>query len=407
MQSLTHKTAENEKVAVREPKVNHILQLFKNNLRQYSMILALVSIMILFQVLTDGILLRPLNITNLILQNSYILVLAIGMILVIITGHIDLSVGSIAAFVGALSAILMVNYEVPISAAIIISLLIGALIGAWQGFWVAYVKIPAFIVTLAGMLLFRGLTMVVLEGKSIAPFPETFQKISSGFIPDVFAGANLHILTLVIGALLSVILIFNELKIRKAEIKYNLDVSPIGIFILKIIAIVALINVFVYVLATYEGIPNILVILALLILAYQFITTKTIAGRHIYAIGGNEKAASLSGVKTKRVTFWVFVNMGVLSALSGLLFAARLNAATPRAGNLFELDAIAACFIGGASAYGGVGTVPGAIIGGLVMGVMNNGMSILGLGIDWQQGIKGLVLLAAVAFDIYNKNKSS
>ncbi len=407
MQTITHKTTENEKAADFEPKGNLLSQLFKNNMRQYSMILALVSIMILFQVLTDGILLRPLNITNLILQNSYILVLAIGMILVIITGHIDLSVGSIAAFIGAISAILMVNHEVPTSVAIIISLLIGALIGAWQGFWVAYVKIPAFIVTLAGMLLFRGLTMVVLEGKSISPFPETFQKISSGFIPDVFNGANLHILTLVIGALLSVILIFNEMKTRKTEIKYNFDVSPAGIFILKIIALVALINVFVYVLATYEGIPNILVILALLILAYQFITTKTIAGRHIYAIGGNEKAAQLSGVKTKRVTFWVFVNMGVLSALSGLLFAARLNAATPRAGNLFELDAIAACFIGGASAYGGIGTVPGAIIGGLVMGVMNNGMSILGLGIDWQQGIKGLVLLAAVAFDIYNKNKSS
>ncbi|WP_420491400.1 multiple monosaccharide ABC transporter permease [Neobacillus drentensis] len=407
METITHKTAENGKVAEREPKGNLLSQLFKNNMRQYSMILALVSIMILFQVLTDGILLRPLNITNLILQNSYILVLAIGMILVIITGHIDLSVGSIAAFIGAISAILMVNHEVPTAVAIIISLLIGALIGAWQGFWVAYVKIPAFIVTLAGMLLFRGLTMVVLEGKSIAPFPEAFQKISSGFIPDVFGGASLHILTLVIGALLSIILIFNELKTRKTEIKYNFDVSPAGIFILKIIALVALINVFVYVLATYEGIPNILVILALLILAYQFITTKTIAGRHIYAIGGNEKAAQLSGVKTKRVTFWVFVNMGVLSALSGLLFAARLNAATPRAGNLFELDAIAACFIGGASAYGGIGTVPGAIIGGLVMGVMNNGMSILGLGIDWQQGIKGLVLLAAVAFDIYNKNKSS
>lgn len=407
METITHKTAENGKAAERGPKGNLLSQLFKNNMRQYSMILALVSIMILFQVLTDGILLRPLNITNLILQNSYILVLAIGMILVIITGHIDLSVGSIAAFIGAISAILMVNHEVPTAVAIIISLLIGALIGAWQGFWVAYVKIPAFIVTLAGMLLFRGLTMVVLEGKSIAPFPEAFQKISSGFIPDVFGGASLHILTLVIGALLSIILIFNELKTRKTEIKYNFDVSPTGIFILKIIALVALINVFVYVLATYEGIPNILVILALLILAYQFITTKTIAGRHIYAIGGNEKAAQLSGVKTKRVTFWVFVNMGVLSALSGLLFAARLNAATPRAGNLFELDAIAACFIGGASAYGGIGTVPGAIIGGLVMGVMNNGMSILGLGIDWQQGIKGLVLLAAVAFDIYNKNKSS
>ncbi|MFB9760740.1 multiple monosaccharide ABC transporter permease [Ectobacillus funiculus] len=378
-----------------------------NNMRQYSMIMSLVFIMLLFQILTDGILLRPLNITNLILQNSYILVLAIGMVLVIITGHIDLSVGSIAAFVGAISAILMVDHQVSPALAIIISLLVGALIGAWQGFWVAYVKIPSFIVTLAGMLLFRGLTMIVLEGKSIAPFPESFQKISSGFIPDLFGGGTIHVFTLVLGVALSVILVLNEIKSRRTQRKYNFAVQPTGLFALKLVAIVAIINVFAYVLATYEGIPNILIILAVLIVAYRFVTNKTKAGRHVYAIGGNEKAAQLSGVKTKRVTFWVFVNMGVLAALSGLIFAARLNAATPKAGNLFELDAIAACFIGGASAYGGIGTVAGAIIGGLVMGIMNNGMSLLGLGIDWQQGIKGLVLLAAVAFDIYNKNKAS
>ncbi|WP_342046316.1 multiple monosaccharide ABC transporter permease [Bacillus sp. OTU530] len=378
-----------------------------NNMRQYSMIMSLVFIMLLFQILTDGILLRPLNITNLILQNSYILVLAIGMVLVIITGHIDLSVGSIAAFVGAISAILMVDHQVSPALAIIISLLVGALIGAWQGFWVAYVKIPSFIVTLAGMLLFRGLTMIVLEGKSIAPFPESFQKISSGFIPDLFGGGTIHVFTLVLGVILSVILVLNEIKSRRTQRKYNFAVQPTGLFALKLVAIVAIINVFAYVLATYEGIPNILIILAVLIVAYRFVTNKTKAGRHVYAIGGNEKAAQLSGVKTKRVTFWVFVNMGVLAALSGLIFAARLNAATPKAGNLFELDAIAACFIGGASAYGGIGTVAGAIIGGLVMGIMNNGMSLLGLGIDWQQGIKGLVLLAAVAFDIYNKNKAS
>ncbi|MFP3126649.1 sugar ABC transporter permease [Ectobacillus funiculus] len=378
-----------------------------NNMRQYSMIMSLVFIMFLFQILTDGILLRPLNITNLILQNSYILVLAIGMVLVIITGHIDLSVGSIAAFVGAISAILMVDHQVSPVLAIIISLLVGALIGAWQGFWVAYVKIPSFIVTLAGMLLFRGLTMIVLEGKSIAPFPESFQKISSGFIPDLFGGGTIHVFTLVLGVILSVMLVLNEIKSRRTQRKYNFAVQPTGLFALKLVAIVAIINVFAYVLATYEGIPNILIILAVLIVAYRFVTNKTKAGRHVYAIGGNEKAAQLSGVKTKRVTFWVFVNMGVLAALSGLIFAARLNAATPKAGNLFELDAIAACFIGGASAYGGIGTVAGAIIGGLVMGIMNNGMSLLGLGIDWQQGIKGLVLLAAVAFDIYNKNKAS
>ncbi len=380
--------------------------MIQNNMRQYSMIIALVFIMILFQVLTDGLLLKPLNITNLILQNSYILVLAIGMVLVIITGHIDLSVGSVAAFVGAISAILMVNYEMPTFLAVIISLLVGAIIGAWQGFWIAYVKIPAFIVTLAGMLLFRGATMIVLEGKSIAPFPESFQKISSGFIPDIGSG-SIHVLTLIIGFVLSIIYVFTQIKNRRTEMKYNVEVSSTGMFVLKLIGLVAILNIFTYVLATYEGIPNILIILGILIILYTFVTNKTKAGRHVYAIGGNEKAAQLSGIKTKRMTFWVFVNMGVLSALSGLLFAARLNAATPKAGNLFELDAIAACFIGGASAYGGIGTVPGAIIGGLVMGIMNNGMSLLGLGIDWQQGIKGLVLLLAVAFDIYNKNKAS
>jgi putative multiple sugar transport system permease protein len=384
-----------------------LVSMAKKNLKSSSMIIALVFIMLLFQILTEGILLKPLNITNLILQNSYILVLAIGMVLVIITGHIDLSVGSIAAFVGAIAGILIVTYHVSTPLAIIISLLLGAIIGAWQGFWIAYVKIPAFIVTLAGMLLFRGLTMVVLQGQSIAPFPKSFQGMSSGFLPDVFGGGELHLLTIVIGVLLSVILVFTELKNRRTQLKYQFDVSPTGVFVAKLTVLVSILLVFSYVLAMYNGIPNILIILAVLILIYTFVMRKTIVGRHIYAIGGNEKAAQLSGVKTKKVTFWVFVNMGVLSALSGLIFAARLNAATPKAGNLFELDAIAACFIGGASAYGGIGTVPGAIIGGLVMGVMNNGMSLIGLGIDWQQAIKGLVLLAAVAFDIYNKNKAS
>ncbi|GAA0377462.1 multiple monosaccharide ABC transporter permease [Paenibacillus motobuensis] len=381
--------------------------LFKKNIRQYGMIIALVFISVLFQILTDGTLLKPLNVTNLILQNSYILVLAIGMALVIITGHIDLSVGSVAAFIGALSAIMMVNMEMNPVLAVILSLLMGALIGAWQGFWVAYVKIPAFIVTLAGMLLFRGLTMVVLGGQSIAPFPKTFQKISAGFIPDLVGGGSLHILTIVVGIVLSVVVVYQEFRERKVQNKYGFEQSPIWVSIAKTTALVMVINLFSYVLASYNGIPNILVILIVLIAIYSFVMNNLTIGRHIYAIGGNEKAASLSGVKTKKVTFWVFVNMGVLAALSGLIFAARLNAATPKAGLNFELDAIAACFIGGASASGGIGTVIGAIIGGLVMGVMNNGMSLVGLGIDWQQGIKGLVLLFAVGFDIYNKSKTS
>lgn len=383
-----------------------LVKLFKNNIRQYGMIIALVVIIIFFQLITGGLLLEPINITNLILQNSYILVLAIGMVLVIITGHIDLSVGSVAAFVGAVAGIMMVDMHLHPVVAVIASLIVGALIGAWQGFWVAYVKIPAFIVTLAGMLLFRGLTMIVLKGQSISPFPAGFQKISSGFIPDLGSG-SINVVAIAAGVICTVIFVINELCDRQSKRKYNFDVLPGGLFILKLVIIAAVIMAFAFMLASYAGLPNILILLLALILIYSFVMNKTVMGRHVYAIGGNEKAAGLSGVKTKKVTFWVFVNMGVMAAISGLIFAARLNAATPRAGTNFELDAIAASFIGGASATGGIGTVFGAIIGGLVMGILNNGMSLIGLGIDWQQGIKGLVLLAAVAFDIYNKKKSS
>lgn len=407
MGALMQKTAQHSPKRSTESQQLSLKQMIKNNMRSYSMVIALILIMLLFQVLTGGILLRPLNITNLILQNSYILVLAVGMMLVIITGHIDLSVGSVAAFVGALAGILMVQHHVSVWLTVLICLLLGALIGAWQGFWVAYVKIPSFIVTLAGMLLFRGLTMVILEGQSIAPFPKTFQNMSSGFLPDVFHGGEIHLFTIVIGFAASLLFVVLEWRKRNSQKKYGFAVTPAAMFALKLAVIAAVIMIFTYILATYEGIPTILVILVALIIAYSFVANRTVVGRHIYAIGGNEKAAQLSGIKTKRVTFWVFVNMGVLAALSGLIFAARLNAATPKAGNLFELDAIAACFIGGASAYGGIGTISGAIIGGLVMGVMNNGMSLLGLGIDWQQAIKGLVLLIAVAFDIYNKNKAA
>lgn len=388
--------------------MNMLASLFKANIRQYGMIIALVLIMLLFQILSGGILLQPLNITNLILQNSYILVLAIGMVLVIITGHIDLSVGSIAAVIGAVAAIMMVHMQVPVWAAILISLLIGALIGAWQGFWIAYVGIPSFIVTLAGMLLFRGLTMVVLEGQSISSFPSAFLGISAGFIPD-FTGSvgGLKLTTIIVGIVLTLIFVWNELRLRRLQHKYQVQRLPVIWFVLKLVLLAAVLNGLMFILAMYEGIPNILIILAVLIALYTFVTNRTVIGRHIYATGGNVRAAALSGIKTKRVTFLVFVNMGVLSALAGLIFASRLSAATPKAGTLFELDAIAACFIGGASATGGVGTVIGAIIGGLVMGVMNNGMSLIGISIDWQQAIKGLVLLLAVAFDFYIKNRSN
>lgn len=382
-------------------------RMIKENITQYSMVIALIAIMIFFEIVSGGILLKPLNITNLILQNSYILILAIGMLLVIVAFQIDLSVGSIAAVVGALSAIMIINHSVSVGAGITVSLLLGCAIGAFQGFWVAYVRIPAFIATLAGQLVFRGLTQVFLDGNSIAPFPKTFQKMSTGFIPDFFHGTSLHITTIVIGLIFTALYIFYELKRRRDQKKYNFEVLSKGILAAKMVFIVAAINAFAYALAAYKGIPNVLVLLGGLIAFYTFIMTKTTIGRHIYALGGNEKAAKLSGVKTRLIIFFVFVNMGFLAALSGLVFAARLNSATPNAGVGFELDAIAACFIGGASASGGIGTVMGAIIGGLVMGVMNNGMSLLGIGVDWQQAIKGFVLLLAVAFDVYSKSKNA
>ncbi|MGY0691445.1 multiple monosaccharide ABC transporter permease [Virgibacillus sp. FSP13] len=380
--------------------------LINNNLRRFGMVIALVGISILFQILTDGILLTPLNVTNIVMQNSYMIVLAIGMMLIIITGEIDLSVGSVAAFVGAVAGVMLVTHDMPVIVALLLSLILGAIIGAWQGFWIAYVKIPAFIVTLAGMLIFRGLTLVVLQGQTLAPFPDGFRSLSSSFLPDIFGGGGeLQLFTVVVGIVLSILFILNEFKIRRTDMKYNFNTTSLPLFIAKLIALVVVINVFTYVLALYEGIPYVLIILFVLIIGYTFLMNKTVVGRHIYAVGGNENAAQLSGVKTKKMKFWVFVNMGIMAALAGLIFAGRLNAATPQAGNLFELDAIAAAVIGGASLTGGVGTVFGAVIGALVMGILNNGMSLMGIGIDWQQAIKGLVLLGAVAFDVLNKNK--
>ncbi|GLO66871.1 MULTISPECIES: multiple monosaccharide ABC transporter permease [Oceanobacillus] len=381
-----------------------VKNLITNNIRKFGMVIALVGIIILFQILTNGILLTPLNITNIIMQNSYIIVLAIGMMLVIISGEIDLSVGSVAAFVGAIAGVLLVTLDLPVIVGIVLCLLIGALIGAWQGFWVSYVNIPSFIVTLAGMLIFRGLTLIVLDGRTIAPFPENFRSLSSSFIPNIFA-TETHFLTIIIGGILSLIYVLNEVRIRRANVKYNFETLSFPLFVSKIFFILIILNLFTFVLAQYAGIPYVLIILLLLIFGYTFVMNKTVIGRHIYALGGNINAAQLSGVKTKKMKFLVFVNMGVLAALSGLIFAGRLNAATPQAGNLFELDAIAAAVIGGASFTGGVGTIFGAVIGALVMGVLNNGMSLMGIGIDWQQAIKGMVLLGAVAFDVLNKNK--
>lgn len=375
------------------------------HLREYGMLAALVVIMTLFQVLTDGIVMRPANLTNIFLQNSYIIIMALGMLMVIVAGHIDLSVGSVVGFTGALAAVMSVTFKLPTAAVIPLCLLAGLLIGAAQGYWVAYWKIPSFIVTLAGMLVFRGLTLVLLEGQSVGPFPKSFQLLSTGFIPDIFNAGNLNLTALLLGSLAAAMLAFFAVRTRTKAIRYGMEDEPFAAFLARNALVTGAILFLSWLLATYRGLPNILIIMASLTAVYTFISNRTTVGRRIYALGGNEKAARLSGINTERLTFLTFANMGMLAALAGMVFAARLNTATPKSGMGFELDVIAAVFIGGASMSGGVGKVTGAIIGALIMGVMNNGMSILGVGIDWQQVIKGLVLLAAVVFDVYNKNK--
>ncbi len=381
------------------------LTFLKNNLREYGLLLSLVVIMVFFQIQTNGTLFQPLNLTNLILQNSYIIVMALGMLLVIVAGHIDLSVGSVSGFVGAVAAVLMVNHGMHFVPAAMICLVLGGVIGAAQGYWVAFYKIPSFIVTLAGMLVFKGLALAVLEGSSVGPFPDDFQLLSTGFIPDPFAGETMRVTSLIAGILMALVLLVSKVRGRAERVKHGMESEPAVLFMAKNLVFAGMIAGFSYMLASYKGLPNVLIVMLLLMLVYDFVTSRTTLGRRIYALGGNEKAARLSGIKTERLTFYTFINMGVLSALAGLIFAARLNTATPKAGLGFELDVIAACFIGGASASGGVGKVLGAVIGAFIMGVMNNGMSIMGIGIDYQQVIKGLVLLAAVCVDVYNKKK--
>ncbi|KQV64614.1 multiple monosaccharide ABC transporter permease [Rhizobium sp. Root1220] len=391
-----------------ESNVVSVADYIRSNIREYGMLIALVAIMVFFQFYTGGILFKPVNLTNLVLQNSFIVIMALGMLLVIVAGHIDLSVGSIVAFVGAVAAIMTVNWQMNFVLAGILCLIIGGAIGAAQGYWIAYHRIPAFIVTLAGMLVFRGLTLFVLGGKNIGPFPKDFQVISTGFLPgemiDV-AGTPLHSTSLVLTVIIPVVLFYLAWRRRAVNESHGIDVEPMSFFVAQNVILSLAILFLGYQLSSYKGLPNVLVVMLILIAAYTFVTRRTTIGRRIYAMGGNEKATKLSGINTERLSFFTFVNMGVLAGLAGMIIAARLNSATPKAGVGFELDVIAACFIGGASASGGVGKITGAVIGAFIMGVMNNGMSIVGLGIDFQQMVKGLVLLAAVFFDVYNKNK--
>lgn len=379
------------------------------HLRENGMLMALVAIVVFFLIIVrvfEGVdFLSAQNITNLFLQNSYVIIMALGMLLVIVAGHIDLSVGSVVGFVGAFAAVLTVNLDWPVWAVVPACLALGLLIGAAQGYWVAYWRVPSFIVTLAGMLVFRGATMWLLAGQNIGPFPKTFQSLSTGFIPDVFGVDKPNMTALALVTLSALVIVAMGWRARARDAEFGIQPEPMGVFVARNLIVSAALIFVGYKLASFRGLPNVVVILTVLTVLYAFFTEKVTTGRRIYALGGNEKAAKLSGIKTDRLVFLTFCNMGVLAALAGMIVAARLNSSTPKAGVGFELDVIAAVFIGGASMSGGVGKILGAVVGALIMGVMNNGMSIMGIGIDYQQMIKGLVLLAAVIFDVYNKSK--
>ena len=383
----------------------------KIDLKQYGMMMALVAIIVLFAILTGGKLIKPMNISNLIFQNSYVIILAIGMLLCILTGgNIDLACGSVVGLIGACAGSFIIEMDMNVYLAIGLCLLIGIAIGMWQGFWIAYVGIPPFIVTLAGMLVFRGITLLILKGMTLAPFPVEYQQLSTGFIPDflpemVLFGQKIKSpLCLLVGILIALAFCVSQVVGNINKKKKGYETQPVLLMLVKMVAISAVVIWVFYLLSRYRGIPTVLIILGILLVVYSFFTQKTVRGRHLYAIGGNMKAARLSGVKTKQMMFFAYTNMSFIAAIAGLVFAARLNSAAPTAGQSFEMDAIASCFIGGASAYGGTGTISGALIGALIMGILNNGMSLLGMSTNLQQVVKGLVLLGAVAFDVISKN---
>ena len=403
---------------------NKITDNFKSVLKGNTMIFILVGVMILFEILIrsfgHGSLFAPANITNIIRQNAYVAILATGMLLCILTGgNIDLSVGSVVALVGALAGVFIVNLGMPVWLAICLCLLIGTLIGAFHGFFIAYIHIPPFITTLAGMLLWRGVATIVLDGKPIAPFPQKYLRLFESFIPNAkeepvevlvfgeLVDKNTLITTMVIALVCVLAFITMEIISRRKKIKNNYTVSSKTSFITKLVVLSVVILIMGQFLARDRGLPVVLILLGIIVAAYSYFTQNTVPGRYLYAIGGNAKAAKLSGVNTDNVMFFAYTNMGFIAAVAALVTVARLNSAQPTAGQNYEMDAIASCFIGGASAYGGTGTVSGAVVGAIFMGVLNNGMSILGVDMNWQRAVKGLVLLAAVIFDVVSKRKKT
>ena len=378
------------------------------DLKQFSMVLALIAIYIIFYFMTGGVNATPMNMNNLIMQNSYVVILATGMLLCVLTGNVDLGVGSYVALCGAIAAKLVVENGMSIPLAFLITILVGTAFGAFNGFFIAYLDIPPFVVTLAGMLIGRGLTYTLLESKTVGPLPDAYVKVGAGFFITnkiQMGSGTLDIVCIIVAIIATALIIFSELKSIKTRQKYGLAIVTPWQTIVKLAIIIAIVWFFFYKLARYNGIPIVLIIMAVIVGIYHFITSKTVPGRQIYALGGNAKAARLSGIDTRKVFFWVYTNMGFLAAIAGIVLSARNASATPKAGDGFELDAIASCYIGGAAAAGGIGTVIGAVVGAFVMGVLNNGMFLIGLSTDLQKVVKGLVLLGAVTFDIVSNKK--
>lgn len=379
------------------------------DVKQYGMLIALIVIYIFFYILSGGLNATEMNVNNLIMQNSYVVILAVGMLLCVLTGNIDLGVGSIVAMTGAVCAIMVLDYGIPIWAAFLVVLIIGIIVGMFEGFFIAALGIPPFIVTLATMLMGRGLTYVALKAQTKGPLPPEYTKIGAGYLPTINIGSQgkpLDLICIIVAVVGSILAIMTEIRSHRTKLKYGFDTVPVWQTAIKTTVIIGLIWFFMIKLAMYRGIPVVLVLMAVLIGIYQFITSQTVAGRQIYALGGNAKAARLSGINTRKVFFWVYTNMGLLCAVAGIVLSARNASATPKAGDGFEMDAIASCYIGGASTYGGIGTIVGAVVGALIMGVLNNGMSLLGWSTDIQKVVKGIVLLGAVTFDMLSKNKN-
>ena len=378
------------------------------DMKQYGMFLALVAIYIIFAVLTGGKNLSPANINNLVMQNGYVVILAVGMLLCVLTGNVDLGVGSVVAVCGSAAGIILVDYKMNMWVAIIAALVIGLLIGAFAGFFIAYLGIPPFVVTLATMLMGRGLTYTMLQAQTKGPLPEDFVFIGAGFLPTMkvpFGEGTLDLVSIIVAIIATVLIIASEVKSIATKKKYGFALTPVWQLVIKNAVLLFIVWFFFFKLAQWNGLPFVLLIMFILVAIYAFVTSKTVAGRQIYALGGNRKAAQLSGIDTKKVFFWVYVNMGVLSALAGIVLAARNASATPKAGDGFEMDAIASCYIGGAAVAGGAGTILGAVVGAFVMGILNNGMSLYGWTTDIQKIVKGAVLLGAVTVDVVSKRK--